>query len=183
MGENGVLRSVKVSSFIFLQRSLLITVLRDKNHLPIYTLAMPGSKIYVINSIELIAAAQRYPKTLAFPPIEAKMGIRLNSTSGAANKIIMTNVNGEEGDWGLSIDVYKSMRTSMAPSTYLDSMSRMMMKNVAASMEKLCTPQGGSKRRIGLAQWLRHEITLATTNAVYGPANPFLYGEVEASFW
>ncbi|MCJ1251288.1 hypothetical protein MMC30_008520 [Trapelia coarctata] len=144
---------------------------------------MPGSKIYVINSVELITAAQRYPKTLAFPPIEAKMGIRLNAASEAANKIILKNVNGEEGDWGLSMDVYKSMRSSMAPGAYLDSMNRVMIANVAASMEKLCTRENASKPKIGLAEWLRHEITLATTNAVYGPKNPYLDNEVEAGFW
>ncbi|MCJ1433380.1 hypothetical protein MMC27_002740 [Xylographa pallens] len=144
---------------------------------------MPGTKIYVINSVELITATQRYPKTLAFPPIEAKMGIRLNAASEAANQIIMKNVNGDDGDWGLSMDTYKCMRTAMTPGSNLDSMNRVMIQEVAAFMEKLHTVRSSPSPTIGLMEWLRHEITLATTNAVYGPMNPYVDKNVENGFW
>ncbi len=144
---------------------------------------MPGMKIYVINSVELIVATQRYPKTLAFPPIEAKMGIRLNGASETANKIIMKNVNGDEGDWGLSMDTYKCMRTAMTPGSGLDSMNRVMIQELAASMEKLHVEKSSSSITIGLMEWLRHEITLATTYAVYGPQNPYRDENVENGFW
>ncbi|KAL9622344.1 MAG: hypothetical protein Q9160_003355 [Pyrenula sp. 1 TL-2023] len=71
---------------------------------------------------------------------------------------------------------------SLAPGPGLDAMTRIMVSNVAMSMERLdeTVTEGGS---LQLRSWLRHEITLASSNAVYGPMNPFLNKEVEDAFW
>ena len=144
---------------------------------------MPGTNLYVVNSIDLIGAVQRHHKTLAFPPIEAKMGRRMNGWSDEADKIIMTNVNGDDGDWGMSMESYQVMRSALTPGEELDAMNRVMIQNVAASMETLQPAKGDSTQTIELRKWLRHELTMATTNAVYGPQNPYADPEVENAFW
>ncbi|KAL6713087.1 hypothetical protein ACLMJK_009208 [Lecanora helva] len=144
---------------------------------------MPGAKIYIVNSLELIAAVQRHHKTLAFPPIEAKMGRRMNAWSDEADKVIMKNVNGEEGDWGMSMESYQAMRAALAPGVDLDAMNRIMVQNVAASLERLQPEKGRPSTNINLMHWLRHELTMATTNAVYGPRNPYANRDVENGFW
>ena len=73
---------------------------------PIFTVQLPGQKLYVIKSMDLIQSAQKQPKVLSFTPIEAEFAIKMCGTSKAANEIIMRNLNGEEGDWGLSMEIY-----------------------------------------------------------------------------
>ena len=68
--------------------------------LPMFTMTMPGTKVQAI---------QKQPKELAFPPIEAKFASRICGSSAEAHKILMTNVNGDEGDWGLSMESYAAM--------------------------------------------------------------------------
>lgn len=155
---------------------------------PIYTLAMPGgSKIYVITSIDLIGAVQRVPKILAFSPVEAKFAMTICASSKEANRILNMNINGDEGDWGYSMDYHKSLHPSMAPGPGLDAMNRVMIKNITISLDRLY-PSGKDinrpmRKQIGLMKWLRHETTLATTNSVYGPLNPFKDPNVEEAFW
>ena len=36
---------------------------------------------------------------------------------------------------------------------------------------------------LDLYSWVHHTITLASTDAVYGPANPFQDPKVEKGFW
>jgi hypothetical protein len=36
---------------------------------------------------------------------------------------------------------------------------------------------------MGLARWLRNTITIATTNSVYGPQNPYKDQSVQDAFW
>ena len=62
-------------------------------------MVMPGAKMYIVTSPELIQAVQKQPKTLAFPPIEAKFAHQICGTSAETHEILMKNVNGDEGDW------------------------------------------------------------------------------------
>ena len=94
----------------------------------------------------------------------------------------MENVNGEKGDWGLSMDTYALMRAALLSGPGLDEMNRIMVQNVAASLDSLssCAHQ---PVKIKLAKWLREIITAATTNSVYGPQNPFKDDAVVDGFW
>lgn len=116
--------------------------IRQRHSLPIYTLPMLTSKLYVVSSIDLISSVQRLPKILAFPPIEAKFAMTICASSKEGNEIIANNLNGEEGDWGYSHDVYKSMNSALAPGPGLDGMNRIMIQNIAHSLDKLRLPEG-----------------------------------------
>lgn len=150
--------------------------------LPIFTLTMPGTKMYVVTTPELIHAIQKQPKALAFPPIEAKFASMVCGSSAEAQKILMNNVNGDEGDWGLSMESYAAMRAALAPGPDLDKMNRVMIQNIATALDHL-TASGDKHTKIGLAKWLRSSVTAATTNSVYGPHNPFKEQAVEDGFW
>lgn len=143
---------------------------------------MPGSKIYIVNTVELVGAVQRQPKVLAFPPIEAKFAMVVCDLSKEANDILKINVNGDEGDWGYSMEFYKSLHPALAPGEGLDAMNRVMIQNIAASTEAL-KPTRTRATRIGLMEWIRRQITMATTNSVYGSMNPFKDPKIEKAFW
>ncbi|KAF4630698.1 hypothetical protein G7Y89_g7435 [Cudoniella acicularis] len=159
------------------KKSKYYVELRDKYDLPIYTLRLPGSRLYVVNAISLIPAVQRQFKTLAFPPLEAKLAMSICGSSKTANEILSTNVNGDEGYWGYSITFYKTIHTPLAPGPELDAMNRVMAQKVAASIDRL------EEKVVGLFDFIRHEITLASTDSVYGPKNPFKDPAIEESFW
>lgn len=59
--------------------------------------------MYVLSKPELIQAMQKQHKTLAFAPLEAKFASRVCGTSSEAQAILAQNVNGDEGDFGLSM--------------------------------------------------------------------------------
>ncbi|KAI4198859.1 MAG: hypothetical protein LQ350_005008 [Teloschistes chrysophthalmus] len=143
---------------------------------------MPGSKIYIVNSVDLVASVQRLHRQLAFRPIEAKFASRLCASSKEANGILMANLGGEEGDRGHSDEVYKLMHPALAPGTGLDGLNNAAVQDIVEALDRL-SPQDNGPKKIRLVRWLRHEITMATTNAVYGEHNPFKSAEVEEAFW
>lgn len=157
--------------------------IRQQHGRPIYSLAMPeGSKIYVITSPELIAAVQRQPKVLSFPPVGVKFAMSLAGSSEEANRIATDNINGEDGDYGLSMDFNKAIYPALSPGKPLEAMYRIIIPQIAASLDKL---RDESQRgiTIELSRWIRHELTLAITDAVYGPGNPFKERAVAEAFW
>lgn len=94
----------------------------------------------------------------------------------------MTNANGDEGDWGLSMESYPALKSALSPGAGLDAMHRAMIQNVAGSLDGLI-PAGSARANIKLSEWLRNVVTIATTNSVYGPRNPFKNREIQDSFW
>jgi hypothetical protein len=92
--------------------------------------------------------------------------------------ILNTNTNGDEGPWGYSMTFYKAIHTPLAPGPDLDAMNRVMAEKIVDAMDGL-----KEERTVGLFEFIRHEITLATTDSIYGPHNPFKDIEIENSFW
>lgn len=155
--------------------------LSNKTSLPIFTLKIPGSKMYVVTSLELIHAIQKQPKNLAFPPVQAYFVSKMCGDNAEAHKVLMNNVNGDEGDWGMSMDSYAAIRSALLSSPDLDQMNRVMIQSIAASLDSLEVP--ANKAKVKLAKWLRSNVTLATTNSIYGPQNPFNDVSVADAFW
>ncbi len=141
-----------------------------------------GSKVYVVTTTEWISAVQRQPKALSFPPIGVKFAMSLAGSSKEANKIATTNIAGEDGDWGLSMDFNKAVYPALSPGPHLEAMNRIMIPHIAESLDKL-QPESGKCRRMRLGRWTRHELTLAITDSVYGLQNPFRDRTIEDAFW
>ncbi len=138
--------------------------------------------MYVVTTPELIQAIQKQPKNLAFAPIEAMVAIKLCGSSTEAKKLVMTNVNGDEGDWGLLHDTYSMIYATLKPGPELDAMNRAMIQNLAKALDDL-RPPDGKRAQIKLAKWVCGCITAATTNSAYGPRNPFKSEDVVNGFW
>lgn len=73
------------------------------------------------------------------------------------------------------------MHAALAPGGGLEHMSRVMVQHVSTSLDSLKTGDGAV--RISLASWLCHEITQATSEAIYGPGNPLRDPSVQAGIW
>jgi hypothetical protein len=150
----------------------------DKYQLPIYTLHLPGSRLYVVNSASLIPAVQKNIKTLSFAPIEAMGAKNVCGTSKVANDILDTNLNGDDGPISYSVTHYPAVRKPLSAGAGLDAMNRVMAEKVAASIDGMQRNQ-----EVKLFEFIKHEVTVATTESVYGPHNPFRDSKVEQSFW
>lgn len=68
----------------------------------------------------------------------------------------------------------------MAPGTGLDRMSQVMLRKLRNLIDISFGPES---RPIDLYSQTRHVTTLASTNAVYGPKNPFQDPAVEEGLW
>ncbi|KAK7917930.1 hypothetical protein PG985_009804 [Apiospora marii] len=151
---------------------------------PIFTLTLPGQKMYVVTKPEVIQKVQKLHRVLAFPPIGAKFSSTVCGASQAAQDILARNVNGDEGPHGLSMESYAAMHEALKPGELLDDMNRGMITEIAKSLDALQPAAGkGESRSFGLYSWLRESITTATTRSVYGPMSPYEDKAIADAFW
>ncbi|XP_044724297.1 cytochrome p450 domain-containing protein [Hirsutella rhossiliensis] len=150
--------------------------LRDKYGLPIYTLRMPGARIYVVNSTALIPVVQRQFRTVAFTPFAARAFKFAMGGSKTANDIIAVDMTEDHG-YLMSFD--KAIHPAVTPGPALDAMNLASIQNVAASLDEL-RRQGPST--ISMFKWIQHAVLLSTTDAVYGPQNPYKDPAMEAAW-
>ncbi|KAK3372601.1 putative cytochrome P450 [Podospora didyma] len=158
------------------------SALYHQSRSPISTLPIPGQKMYIVNTPELVQAVQKQHKILAFPPIAVKFTKNVCGSSKEANEIVAINANGDDGDHGVSMATYAGMHAALKPGPDLDDMNRDMIQEIATLLDKL-QPKDQKPRRISLYSWLRASITTATTRSVYGPLNPYEDQAVADAFW
>ncbi|KAL8983471.1 MAG: hypothetical protein Q9205_002302 [Flavoplaca limonia] len=157
-------------------------VLSTKHPLPAFTLQTLGKKVYVVNSPDLIAAVQKNAKALSFNPFVSFVSPRIFDAGDEANAIIHDNIDGEKGPWGLLHDTSRGMHIALAPSDSLDWMTKTMLTKLEEHIEPLGV--GNDEVEVDLYKWVRKGITVASTEAVYGPKNPFNHKpELEDAFW
>lgn len=137
--------------------------------------------MYIVTKPDLIQQVQKQHRTLAFPPIEAKFATTVIGLSKEGQSVLARNLNGDDGEHGLSMETYAAMRAALHPGSALDDMNRAMLAEINKSLDNLAPKNG--KKQFGLFDWLRDNLTLATTRAVYGPQNPFNDPEIRHSFW
>lgn len=113
-------------------------------------------------------------------PMIAKGSIMVSRFSKAGAEIINTNTNGENGDWGYVNTFHDAIQPAVSPGRHLDTMNRMMLGLVASQFDEQANYQ---RQKVKLFEWVRHQITLATTSSVYGSGNPFRDCAIEQAFW
>ncbi|OTA90007.1 hypothetical protein M434DRAFT_78621 [Hypoxylon sp. CO27-5] len=145
----------------------IVFIARDKHNVPIYTLRMPGSRIYVINSTSLITSVQSQFRVLSFTAIEANLAANVFGISKATNEIIGRNVT-SDGSYLMSFPKYIHSALSAGPG--LDVMNRRSIQVISESLDRWAKE---GTTTIKLFEWVRHELLLASTDGVYGHKNPF----------
>jgi hypothetical protein len=119
-------------------------------------------------------------KALAFEPIVAAATSSMAECSAETLAKINTNLDGSEGPRGYVLTFSKAIHSALVPGAALDFMNRIMIQDIASSADRLAEK---GPVTVNLCEWLRHELTMATTNAVYGPGNPYTDPAVEQAFW
>ncbi|PVH95037.1 cytochrome P450 [Periconia macrospinosa] len=150
--------------------------------LPIYTLRLPGTRIYVLNSTKLVASTQRHPKNFTFQAIQDKFAhlvCNLSPTAVEAQKReFHAWINGGTYVASPSHAAFKEL----LPGKSLDDMNRKMV----AALGRECDFWAGDGREgveRNLFEWVKEVVTVAVTEGVYGAANPYRREEVRNHFW
>jgi len=124
-------------------------------------------RIYVINASNLISAAQRQFRIIAFGPIEVKATVDIMGVSKVSQEILSADMVSDEG---CIMSFSKAIHPVTAPGSALDEMNTKAVEIIAA---KLDSQSIGGSTTIHIFEWIRDLTIIASTDAVYGPHNPF----------
>lgn len=152
-------------------------------NLPIFTLQTLNKRTYIVSSPELVSAVERNEKTISFMPFISAMSPRMFdlSSHGPTMEMINRNINKEDGDWGLIHETSRGMRAAMAAGPNLDDMNKVTLGIMNDYFDELAAC---GESEVEFYNWIRPRFTVASTQAIYGPGNP--YGRersLEKDFW
>ena len=141
--------------------------------------------MYIVNSPDLAVAVQRNSKTLSFMAYGVKLAARVCGLSSQATDILANNVSGEKGPGGFSATFTGVVHSKLALGPALRQLTRATLPALAASVDELAAKCAAapSPEPMALTEWLRHTVTIAATDAVYGPGNPLRNMATEQAFW
>ncbi|KAH8893928.1 cytochrome P450 oxidoreductase [Thozetella sp. PMI_491] len=163
---------------LLLRRSKLCTHLFHQYGLPIYTLRLLWMRLYVINGTSLVSMLQRHPKVISFAAIEAAAMTNLLGLSEETKCTLNKNPSGEDGHF---VTFHSYFRPVMSPGPDLNSMCQRLVRTLGNSLD--LSVQGGESGFVNLFQWIQHKVILATTDAEYGPGNPFRQPAFEKAWY
>lgn len=135
--------------------------------------------MYAVFSVPTIQSIQKQSKTLAFQPIQARFSVKLCGASKEAYRILEKDMDIENGHYG---NIYLSMHNALNPGKTLNELNQVMLGRLCEFVDQL-RPSPAASTNVRLVEWLRHHVVVATTDAVYGPHNPFRNPKIEDSFW
>lgn len=122
--------------------------------------------MYVVNATKLIPILQKHWRTISFAAIAADAG-HLVGLSKEAVKLMHDDLTSDDS---FSLSWPKYVMSAMSPGHDLDSMNRTAIEVFASQTETLRT---STSVKVGLWQWTRRTMVMATTEAVWGPQNPW----------
>lgn len=138
-------------------------------NVPVFTLRLPGTRIYAINSVDLIPVVQRQWRTLIFAPIQVKAAQAAMGASKEAVAIMEQDLVTEKG---FINGMVKATHPTMSNGPDLDALNAKAFEILNKSLQEFVGAAPSEKRTINMYEWLGKQIMRATTDAVYGPANP-----------
>lgn len=144
---------------------------------------MPGGRIYVVTSPELAICLQRQPKLISFWYIEAKFTAKLGGLSEDAGDRLLKNLHPGQSGNSMLLEGMKAAHKALMPGDSINHMVRIAAQTAAAAMDEMETNKRAGANEVDLWSWVQHEITMATTESVYGPSNPYRDPEVEEAWW
>jgi hypothetical protein len=134
------------------------------------------NKTYIVNSPSLVAAIQRNHRVISFDPFLTGAAHRMAGVGGQGLELLREEQNGGQG---INNKVLHSMHPALLGSG-LDRMNERMIQFLKHSLDDIGL--SGSVP-IDLHAWCRHAITVASTDAIYGPHNPYKKPEIEEALW
>ncbi|KAF2137342.1 uncharacterized protein K452DRAFT_236043 [Aplosporella prunicola CBS 121167] len=151
-------------------------------HLPVFTLDLLALKLYVVNAPSVVGAVQRNARALVFEPVLLAAAGRMAGIKGRGIEVL--KAEREDGGVSVSEEVLRNMHKALLGGGLRELNVGTMGALVAAVDGVVGAGSGGEgEGEIDLHAWCREVITAATTDAVYGPMNPYKRREVADAFW
>ncbi|KAJ0165201.1 hypothetical protein CTA2_12042 [Colletotrichum tanaceti] len=150
----------------------------------IFSVPIFNFNFYVIAERKFIASIQRNAKTISFSPFAAKAA---RDFSGVTEKAASLQDHLEGGPGAKEFD--RVQRAMLAAGPELDETSHVATRVKLELVDKLAadaTPTGSSgsaAAEIDLFAWVKHAVSISSTEGLFGPLNPFKNPEHEADFW
>lgn len=152
--------------------------LRRASESPIFTIQLPGKKMYIITKPDLVQQAQRKHLELSFTTLALDLTVKMSGVSDHARDL---SFDGMYTD-GYYHTVHAAMVQTLLPSS-IDEMSRIAVKNVEKMWEDISPATPADKKRIKVKEWLSYTVTMASARSVYGDNNPFETPGIVKAFW
>ncbi|KAJ2991563.1 hypothetical protein NUW58_g2470 [Xylaria curta] len=129
----------------------------------------------------MIAASDRQAKVISFAPYVVEFAKRILLASKTSIGLLSEDLLEEDG-LNLRTETMRVMHAALQPGRHLQETSQAVLMNIIRFFD-FETPKI-SQTSIGLFQWVRRVVSLASTNAIYGPTrNPMQNDEVMEGFW
>ncbi|TQV97407.1 cytochrome p450 protein [Cordyceps javanica] len=157
-------------------------------HEPIFTLLLPGSRIYVVTDPSLAAAVQRNSGAFSFTPLIPDITKRVLGLDDETVKIVRQNLDPGPGEArGFLADMHDLVYRSLGPGHYLDSLSCDASQELCRQLCKLQTSlqqRSWHRGSTDLLSLVRHIVTTGTARYLFGDGNPISQRpELESAFW
>ncbi|KAI0104180.1 cytochrome P450 [Nemania sp. FL0031] len=146
----------------------------ERHTAPIYTLKLPGVPLYVINSLQLIQRVDRHITTVDFTPLQ----IQMCKKAICVSKDGMDRISASENNYLRSFP--RTAAPGAMPGPGLNALGRAVARTFADAFDRV-ESQGGIT--VDLFEWIRRETFCASTNALYGPHNPFRDPNIEKAWF
>ncbi|KAI1275513.1 cytochrome P450 [Xylaria sp. FL0933] len=157
-------------------------------HLPIFTLPVPKSRIYIVTDPSLAAAVQRASRVLSFTPIIPEVTERVLGLDKPTMEITRKNLDPGPGDErGFLADIQDMVYAWFGPGSYLNEITLDAARELRSEVLSFADSQQAGlnpKEPTDLLAWVRHLVTVSTAKYFYGPRNPIaLNPDLEGCFW
>jgi len=132
------------------------------------------TKIYIITSPELMQAVQRN-RALRLDPL---LDLSVRNMCGITDKKVLgLLLDTSSGGEGLVQRVMHALAPRLVGQS-LDQINMRMVRRMTPLMDEM-----GDKSSFDLYRWCQDAITTASTDAIYGPMNPFKDSIIADAFW
>ncbi|KAI0806442.1 cytochrome P450 [Xylaria sp. FL0064] len=144
------------------------TYFKSRSSVPIYTLRLPGARLYIVNSTALIPFVQRKAPTISFTPILIKVAAGIMAFSKTGMDIVGRDPTGKHS---LLEESAKNNHFSLTPGPRLHELNKRAMRLISKSLGDLHGVT--SPPVLKLHEWISRTIIMTSTETMYGPRNPF----------
>lgn len=157
-------------------------------HLPIFTLAVPFSRLYVVSSPSVAAAIQRKPTTeLSFNALLPDIVQRVMGLDNATRAIVEQGLDPEPGEpRGFLSDLHDMLVSRLGPGPCLDALTVRAVGELGKGLNAYAASLQGHGQTEDLLGWIRHLVMHGTARLLYGSRNPVAFHrglDLEGAFW
>lgn len=160
----------------------------EHSDLPIFTLPVPFSRLYVVTSPSLAAAIQRRPTAeLSFNALLPDIVQRVMGLDGDTRAIVERGLDSGRGEErGFLSDLHEMLVSRLGPGITMDALTLRAAKELDKGLNAYADSLRGHSQAEDLLEWVRRLVSQGTAQVLYGSRNPIaLYParRLEEAFW